>query len=267
MTKNQARYIGFLNTPTLWNNNDIYNFEQFEIAFNETPFLEKIKTRLRLGKLVERFVSHQLALDNSISIIDENLVIDNNKITVGELDCLLTKNSQPHHLEIVYKFYLQDASVGHSPLHHWIGPNRKDSLIEKLDKLKYKQFPLLYNSHTQSALKHFQLNPKNIKQVVLFKAQLFVPYNQKTPIYPSINSDCIVGYYYTFNQIKTLSNAKFYIPEKLDWLIKIPTQINWKTFNLFITELQPLLDNKQSPLIWIKQPNGETQKAFVVWWS
>ena len=44
------------------------------------------------------------------------------------------------HLEIVYKFYLYDNTIGTSEIDHWIGPNRNDSLREKLEKLKSKRF-------------------------------------------------------------------------------------------------------------------------------
>jgi len=62
---------------------------------------------------------------------------------VGELDCLILRDKKPIHLEVIYKFYLYDASVGDTEIAHFIGPNRKDSLIEKLTKLQEKQLPIL----------------------------------------------------------------------------------------------------------------------------
>jgi len=57
----------------------------------------------------------------------------------------LWENNKPIHLEIIYKFYLYDPSIGLTQLDHWIGPNRRDSLVKKLTKLKQKQLPLLYH--------------------------------------------------------------------------------------------------------------------------
>ncbi len=34
----------------------------------------------------------------------------------------------------------------------------------------------------------------------------------------------------------------------------------------FNTALQVFLDKNQSPLVWIKHPNGNTERVFVVWW-
>jgi hypothetical protein len=53
-------------------------------------------------------------------------------------------------MELAYKFYLFDPSISSEPINNWIGPNRNDSLQEKLEKLKTKQFPLLYHKLAKS---------------------------------------------------------------------------------------------------------------------
>ena len=114
-----------------------------------------VKQKLRLGHLVERFVSHELHYSKNIEVLAENIQIKQEKVTIGEIDCLLKYKQTPIHLEISYKFYLYDESVGASELEHWIGPNRKDSLIEKITKLKTKQLPLLYKPAAEQLLKQF----------------------------------------------------------------------------------------------------------------
>ncbi|WP_415859547.1 DUF1853 family protein [Aureibaculum sp. 2210JD6-5] len=116
-----------------------------------------------------------------MKILTENIQVQHDKRTVGELDCILIKDNTPIHLEIIYKFYLYDNSVGSSEIEHWIGPNRNDTLLKKLTKLKEKQLPLLYSEHTKPILDDFNLNPKIINQLVYFKAQLFTPYNILLP--------------------------------------------------------------------------------------
>ncbi|WP_338734057.1 DUF1853 family protein [Mangrovimonas cancribranchiae] len=266
MTKQQRYFIGFINTPLLWSNNVIANLQQFKIATTQVPFQEKIEKNIRLGKWVERLVSHQLKQDNSIKIIDENIVIYQNKRTIGELDCLLLKNNTPYHVEIVYKFYLYDPTIKAVEINRWIGPNRNDSFVEKLEKLKTKQLPLLYKNETQKTLKQFDLNITKIKQCVHFKAQLFIPYHIKNYDFKLINPNSIMGYYYTFEDIKALQNCKFFIPKKLDWLSEIDIQIDWLTFSECKPQLKLLLEQKRSPMVWIKNYKGQTQKCFVVWW-
>ncbi|WP_295983015.1 DUF1853 family protein, partial [uncultured Algibacter sp.] len=124
----QKRYEGFLKTPFLRINDAVYNLDQFKITSKFNKIKIALEKNLRLGKYVEQLVSFELAQQNNISVLAENIQIQDGKITLGELDCLLLKNNKPIHLEVIYKFYLYDATVGESEIDHFIGPNRKDSL-------------------------------------------------------------------------------------------------------------------------------------------
>jgi uncharacterized protein len=262
----QKRYLGFLSTPFLWETDAVFNLNQFEITSSSNSIDISLDSNLRLGKYVESLVSFELRQQENITILIENLQIQKNKITLGELDCLLLKDNKPIHLEIIYKFYLYDASVGSSEIEHFIGPNRKDSLIEKLTKLKEKQLPLLYNDTTETYLTSLKLKPNDIKQEVYFKAQLFVPYANKNIELKKLNFNCIVGFYINLNQLYQFSDCKFYIPNKKDWLI-IPYQnVNWILFDTFKKAAKDYFEQQFSPLCWIKFNNGELKKMFLVWW-
>ena len=264
----QNQFEGFLETPFLWENTNTINLEQFKVIKLDTSiFNSVITTKLRLGKLVERFVSFELQQDSSIKIVAENIQIQENKRTIGELDCLLLKNNQPIHLEIVYKFYLYDSSVGTTEIERWIGPNRRDSFIQKLTKLKEKQLPLLYSNQCKSYLDELNLSSKEIKQQAYFKAQLFVPIKDIDLEFPIINNDCICGFYINPKELNQFSECKFYIPNKHNWLTKPHTNVNWLQFEEYKTKLQVFLDEQNSPLCWMKQPNGELVKFFVVYWN
>ena len=262
----QLQYEGFLNTPQLWKNNEVFGLLQFNLEIeNTTQFNGNIVKNQRLGKRVESFLSHQLKQDTSIIILVENVQIQNHKITLGELDCLLTQNKKPVHLEVIYKFYLLDVSVGETELDHWIGSNRKDSLVDKLNKLKDKQLPLLHNSFTEPLLKKLNLDAESIQQQVLFKAQLFIPYQTKVN-FKILNSDCLKGFYIHFNELQQLNTYKFYIPSKINWLQEIQTQTKWQSFEQFSQKVELFINQKTAPLCWIKNPKGKTEKFFVVWW-
>ncbi|MDY0779551.1 DUF1853 family protein [Tenacibaculum sp. IB213877] len=264
----QLQYQGFLQTPFLWHSSIVENLQQFDLQCTHVSLLIKeIKRETRLGKLVEQFVFHQLNQDNSIKTLAENIQIQNGKITLGEIDCLLVKDSKPIHLEIIYKFYLYDESVGDTEVEHWIGPNRRDSLIEKLTKLKEKQLPLLYHPLTKPILDELKLSSDKIKQQVYFKAQLFVPLQDFGKEFELINNSCIEGFYIYEEELEQFSNCKFYIPTKHNWLIKPFTQIHWLNYNDFKSKLSIFLAEENSPLCWVKKPNGEMMKFFVVWWS
>jgi len=262
----EQQFIGYVNTPTLWVSNSVYGLKQFELGKNDTPkFTDKIPTNLRLGKRVERYVSTDFKQSKDITILAENLQIQNNKLTIGEIDCILIKNKIAYHIEIIYKFYLFDDTVGSTELDYWIGPNRNDSLIKKLDKLKDKQLPLLCNTHTTPIIKKLNLSLNKIKQRVFFKAQLFTPYKRSVK-FKQLNKNCVKGFYVKHAQLEQFNKCKFYIPNKTNWLQEVKTQVNWLAYNTFTAEVNTLITAKKSPLCWIKFPNGELEKFFVVWW-
>ena len=153
----QAQYQGYLHTPMLWKNT-MFGLKQIEFTTErETVFNESIPENLRLGKRVERFVSSELQENKDIEVLVENVQVQNEKITVGEIDCILKQGNTNIHLEIIYKFYLFDERVGTTEIEHWIGPNRNDDLLKKLTKLKEKQLPLLYNPLTKPLLDSINL--------------------------------------------------------------------------------------------------------------
>ncbi|PQV51575.1 hypothetical protein CLV33_101501 [Jejuia pallidilutea] len=263
----QKRYEGFLNTPCLWHNtSSVLNLKQFTIASKPHTIDILFEPNLRLGKYVERLVAFELSLHNNISVLAENIQIQKDKTTLGELDCLLLKNKQPIHLEIIYKFYLYDDSVGTSEIEHFIGPNRRDALTDKLTKLKEKQLPLLYANASKPYLERLNLNCKTIEQQVYFKAQLFVPFSKQNIELKTLNSNCIVGFYINLNNLHKFTNCKFYIPCKKDWLLQPHTNVNWLDFYTFKKIARDDLEQKFSTLCWIKYNNGELKKVFLVWW-
>ena len=262
----QQHFDGFIHTPSLWLNDKVYELQQFELGQKSVPVNVEIDTKLRLGKYIERFVTFQLRQDNSIKLLAENVQIRRDKITLGELDCLLIKDEKPMHLEIIYKFYLYDDLTGNSEIEQFIGPNRKDSLAKKLNKLKQKQLPLLYSKECIEYLASLKLNIGDIEQKVCFKAQLFVPFHKSKVELNMLNKDCIIGFFVKEKEINQFSNCKFYIPSKKDWLIKPNKNVDWINFSVFKNNVNNYLSREFSPLVWLKHPTGKIDKIFVIWW-
>lgn len=262
------RYQGYLETPSLFVSEDIVEYEvlQLQSTYNNSIDTDTFKNN-RLGKLVEEFVFHQLKENSEIKIVSENLQIQNGKQTIGELDLLYYSNEEPIHLEVVYKFYLYDSLKSYNhPLSYWIGPNRNDALDFKLEKLKRKQFPLLYKDETKLQLEKLGITINNIKQQLCFKAQLFLPFNNKTINVTHLNNACISGFYSSFETISELEKFQFFIPDKLDWLIKPHNNVEWLTFNTAKSKIETFINNKKSPLVWLKRENEEFIKCFITWW-
>jgi len=263
----QELFKGFQHTPCLWKASEVYNFEQFCPEATEVQFTQESEVKkIRLGKWVEHFVAFQLKHQADITILEENLQIKNNKITIGELDLLFLQAKKPIHLEIIYKFYLYDSKKNNvNSLSNWVGPNQSDALVYKLNKLKEKQLPLLYHSKTKDALKHYPFLINSITQKVCFKAQLFLPYEYQDINVAPLNSECITGWYLNIENITKLKDFQFYIPQKLEWLCLPKPTVNWLEFEDAKHEIQIHIKNKRSPLCWIKSKN-ELQKCFITWW-
>ena len=167
------RFEGFRNTPFLWKGLleglEMYAISEFSIT--DYPEIEPAP-HIRLGKLTEQFVLFELGKDRSVQILKSNFQVFRKQRTIGELDCLLNRSGGNIHLEIIYKYYLYDPAIP-TELKRWIGPNRNDSLVLKLNKLKEKQLPLLYHPETAQLLDELKVRSTEFEQRVYFKAQLF----------------------------------------------------------------------------------------------
>ncbi len=140
---------GFLKSCSLWNSTTKIKLTPFDLTHDLSleltherydEFCKNTTPNQRLGKLVEEFVFEVFTLSKSIEVVAQNVQINKEKISVGEIDCILKELDQLIHLEIVYKFYLYDESIDteqlNGELNRWIGPNRNDNLVKKLTKLK-----------------------------------------------------------------------------------------------------------------------------------
>ena len=268
MTDNTVlQYHSFRQTPNLWLGAAVSGLKAFDYELaNPLPAVDLQYLPQRLGKRVEHFVSRELQQLTGIELLAESLQIQNDKQTIGEIDMLLQSLDYAIHLEIVYKFYLYDSTVGTTAIDHWIGPNRKDSFIQKLNKLQTKQFPLLYHACTKPYLDKLELHAENLSQQVLFKAQLFVPIDKTYKYDAILNEACIAGYYYNKEQLSSLRYCECYLPEKMDWLTMVHDDVNWMPYTLFISRLEALLQSQRSPLVWVRHPDGSMERIFVVWW-
>lgn len=262
----QLQFNGYYNTALLWKDKPLFGMEQLQLSGQRTKEMTlKIPDRIRLGNRVELFVFEDLKRIDRIEILTENNQVLDGKITVGELDCILRWNDIPVHLEIVYKFYLYDPETGKDEIGHWIGPNRNDSLLQKLTKLRDKQFPLIDHEQSRELLRQLDIDRDLLQQRVLFKAQLFAPFNQHVK-FKALNKDCLQGFYIKQNDLMQFSDCVFFIPKKEDWLLEIHRGQNWLNYEQFRIRTEVMLHRFKAPLSWIKFPDGRIQKFFVVWW-
>tara|TARA_R110002072_G_scaffold303031_1_gene491529 strand:+ start:31481 stop:32293 length:813 start_codon:yes stop_codon:yes gene_type:complete len=263
----QEQFIGFLSTPLLWTTCDMFQLNQYPIiSHHEIPSNQLIESNIRLGKRIELFVFHLLQRTENVRNIHKNIQIKRGKITIGELDFIFQSDKKFIHLEVVFKFYLYDSEAGFSEIEHWIGPNRNDSLSQKIEKLTVKQLPRLHLPETETILKEKGFKHESIDQFVHFQAQLFVPFGREKQNYKGVNNACIRGFYIKKSQLGELKNCQFYIPSKVNWLVNPTLNELFMEMDAFIESVSFYLNQKKSPLCWMKNEHDILSKFFIVWW-
>jgi hypothetical protein len=236
-------------------------------ALNLVTDLEfQLPSNLRLGHLVEKIVAELIKSSTNYKMLYENIQLVENKKTIGEIDFIIEeiKTKALIHVELAYKFYLFDPTISEEPINNWIGPNRNDSLKNKLDKLKRKQFPLLYHNCSKSTIKNIEID--KVSQALCLLVSLFIPYEYKASFSP-IYEKAIKGYYLNFETFISLDHSAktYYIPAKKEWGMEPSENENWTEFNSVEKYISTSIKEKQALLCWQKYKDSYLV-FFIVWW-
>lgn len=184
------------------------------LEFDTDPEIS-IPTNLRLGQQVEKTLIELIKGSRNYSVIHDGVQIKKDGKTIGELDAIIRdeENGQLIHLEIAYKFYLLDPSISSDPIKQWIGPNRNDTLHEKLHKIKRKQFPILKTPEVEEMIG--KEITSNCTQALCFMAHLYIPRDSDITM-PNNVSHAVVGHYLTFQILVQLDHTSrlYRIPKK-----------------------------------------------------
>lgn len=261
----QRKYEGYTNTPLLWSG-ELEGIRQFDHTFITSKLDTSIKQNVRLGHLTEQFLRFDLERSSDIELIAHNVQINDEIRTLGEFDFIVGKDDSVKIIESAYKFYLYDPKENRNEISPWIGPNRKDSLHNKLHKITQHQFKLVETSEAKRVLESLIAN-ETPNCETYFKAQLFIPFKSKNIEFKQINKACVSGFYLCLEEFIQLQDYKFILlSNKHDWLIKPYEGVSWKHADAVVQDIKIELEKKNSPLLWIKRPNGELFKSFIVWW-
>ncbi|RZS93412.1 DUF1853 family protein [Aquimarina brevivitae] len=276
MIKEIDEFLGFSKTPSLWKGTlfDLDQFETPQVKNSEQlnayyKHLQNTKHQV-LGKRAEELFEQAITNFSVYDILAKNIQVFEEKITLGELDFLLhnSLNAQGYHIELVYKLYLYDPDL-QGTYDKWIGPNRKDRLVDKVSKLKHKQFPLLHQPQTKERLSELELPTISTwKQQCCFKAQLFLPYNNPPKDLNGLNTNCVAGVWLRLSELHTAVavDTLFYMPGKKDWMRNPEYHKDWVTYESIYQDIQSMHQKNKSPLIWTKTSEDIYAKLFVVWW-
>lgn len=268
------QFTGFCSTPSLQYPRLIPSIEAFE--FPKISISDKLIADLKkidhprnkiLGKQMESFFEIALKYSNRYEKIASNIQIFKDKLTLGEIDFLIKdlQKNEILHVELVYKLYLYDPDLPEGYT-RWIGPRRKDSLPQKLKRLKEKQFPLLHLPETREKLQHLNINFSEIKHRLCFKAKLFIPPGEISE-FKNLNPACLKGNWIHWNNFKNSAdqNNSYCSPKKVYWSMSPEKNKSWLNLSQMKEIVSTLIEKDRPPLIWMKSKK-KVEQFFVVNW-
>lgn len=149
--------------------------------------LQKLHNQ-RLGLYFEALWQFFLQQDPEVELLAHNLPVRDGGRTVGEFDCLYFchRRQRPIHLELAVKFYLRDDSTNSPAAMRWLGPNARDRLDLKLNRLLEHQVLLSRHPLGQEVLAGIGIEDPLLE--LEMKGRLYQPLASNGPPPPAYNT-------------------------------------------------------------------------------
>ena len=179
------------------------------------------QSRYRLGLYFEDLVRIYLKYFIQPIELKSNIQVFHDKTTVGEYDFLMQlRGGRKIHLETAVKFYLCTRETGPDSYADFIGPNRRDCLENKWQRLMKHQLTL---SETRAGIDQaldVGLAPDTTS--LLLKGYLFYSYQdwRAAPSTGSINTNHLRGWWMTVSEAEQLNEqpSRYALLMKPSWL-------------------------------------------------
>jgi hypothetical protein len=285
LTSHLDRFKAFYQTASFWSGR-LAGVQQFPLSNFDFRHLKESDKQLVLpsipigtvlGKRAEYFFQFCVEQSSNYNLLLANEQIYRGKQTIGELDYIIQDRYSKNiiHVELVYKFYIYEPSKSYhskylsedqnQTLAHYVGPNRRDYFIKKLDHLLSKQLPLLYQPETEARLKELGIYSDGMEQQICFLAHVFIPRAAWQQEFKYLNKKCIVGYYMeepAFAKAET-TNA-YFIPEKKEWKMRPQVLENSFSHIEVLQHANSILKRGFAPMIWMQLADGSFERFFIV---
>ncbi len=182
-----------------------------------------------LGIYFESLLAFWLQHLPDIDLLAQNLVVGQPGLQIGEFDLLFRDKArnQAIHWEAAVKFYLR---YGESD-YQWLGPNPRDSLSRKLNKVFARQLRLAEHARAKQVL----LEGIGVSKVVpqaFIKGYLFYPFDSdwQNPIHipAGVSEKHLKGWWCRHADVATLlqqrsSEKRWLVLPRLQWLSSVFT--------------------------------------------
>jgi hypothetical protein len=247
---------------------NLFDTETYGIHENQIP---NDRPSHKIGRIAERILKAYFEQNSKYELLLQNLVIKKDNTTIGELDFMVRDllSNRLLHIELACKFYLYDAQEGVGRK-GWIGPNRKDKLHEKWDRIVKHQLPLLYHEDTLAMLKSHGIETHSIQQSTCFKAYLFTPIGEAIdPLNHCVNANAWHGFHIPYKSIHQHINGSQQVAliPKPDWICKPHLEATYASFDSLLETIGIAIQNEYSILLWVKHDDNKIIPIFVTWWA
>ena len=131
----------------------------------------------KVGPAFEALIQWGLVVGLGYECLGWDLQVQKEKRTIGALDLVVrSPEGKVEHWELAYKLYLQ--ADGKLAWDHWVGPNERDRLSLKVEKMLTHQLPLSSRPEAQEALARIGVTQVDTHRVLLLGA-LFRPWKEQ----------------------------------------------------------------------------------------
>ena len=135
-----------------------------------------------LGAYFESLLAFWLQHLSEIDLLAQNLIVGQPGLQIGEFDLLFRdkRRGQIFHWEVAVKLYLRDGSQPYQ----WLGPNPRDTLQRKLNKVFERQLPLSEDSRARQVLQE-EIGQADVVSQAFIKGYLFYHHdsNWQNPVH------------------------------------------------------------------------------------
>jgi hypothetical protein len=180
----------------------------------------------RLGVYFEQLWHFFLKSDPETELIAHNIAVHEAGKTLGEFDCIyFDRRRGCHvHLELAVKYFLGLPINRHTgsaaSRHEWLGPDRRDSLQAKLNRLLQHQIRLGDTAAGRRKLASFDIH--TIRREIALKGYLFQPLSAPPPPPPGYDPVSTMNLWLTCEQLDRhcmeLDSSAFCVLPKMAWL-------------------------------------------------
>ncbi|WP_188109539.1 DUF1853 family protein [Pseudohalioglobus sediminis] len=178
----------------------------------------------RLGLYFEALWHFFLLHDSEVELLAHNLPVRGRKQTLGEYDCIYfcQRRQRAVHLELALKFYLHHRTLACAAQAHenWVGPNTRDRLDLKLQRLLQHQILLSTTPEGARALE--QIGATNPLLEIELKGRLFRHIDSRAPAPQAYNPQLPLQHWCRDNEYGDhLQGAKVAILHRQQWLAPV----------------------------------------------